>query len=182
MIEGDKNMDENDEPVDYDEMASKYGFEEAGPRHLGVAMRYPYKAYRASELGEVAVDETKKRYPNSRHHNDEADAFRHALWSYKVTREFGPNIARSLGYAHERQRPNSKGERLMDLHNNLVASELATMPVSRRYKDEQVIEFAIRNGYLRTKPYRIKGESELPPGRAARKPGFTATGRHYGDR
>lgn len=70
----------------------------------------------------------------------------------------------------------------MDLHNNEIATQLAINPASKRCSDEQVIDYAIRNGYLRTRPYRVRGETEYLPGFEERRSGFTAAGRMYRDR
>lgn len=55
------------------------------------------------------------------------DAFRHIYWSYNLTREFGPELAKEITDAHETAPGNTKNERLMDYHNN---------EVGRKYADE----------------------------------------------
>jgi hypothetical protein len=49
------------------------------------------------------------------------DAYRHILWSYLVTRDFGAELAKEVTDAHEIGRTgNSYAERKMDEHNNAV--------------------------------------------------------------
>lgn len=82
-------------------------------------------------------------------HNDERDAFRHAYWSFTVTREFGPAEAKAFGDAHEVSVPNKPEERLMDLYNNQVGRELAVHEDSST-RPIDAIRDAIARGCLRT--------------------------------
>lgn len=86
---------------------------------------------------------------------DDADAYRHATWSYLMGRTIGNEKAKAMGDAHEIDglRPwpgmgtNSAGERAMDLHNNLVGRNLPG-------GGERQIQNAMRKGYIRLKPFR----------------------------
>lgn len=69
------------------------------------------------------------------------DAFRHVLWSYLLTREYGPEFAQVVTDAHEIGATYEKGEaaRQMDLQNNAVGRDyaLAGVPeedVERRFQ------------------------------------------------
>jgi len=53
------------------------------------------------------------------------DAYRHIYWSYNLTREFGPELAKEITDAHETAPGNTRQERLMDYHNNEIARGLA---------------------------------------------------------
>jgi hypothetical protein len=53
------------------------------------------------------------------------DAYRHVYWSYHLTREFGPELAKEIADAHETAPGNTKNERLMDFHNNEFGRTLA---------------------------------------------------------
>jgi len=182
---GEEEAGEDDPPVDYDEKIKEYGFTEEGPKHMDMVREHPHQAYQANKIKTEVEELTNDKYkasPSNQPWNNEADAFRHSLWCLKVTRKFGPETCRELGFAHERQKPNTKGERLMDLHNHDMVIQLARNPASKRYKDEQVIDYAIRGGYLRTKPFKIKGEQPTSPGFEERRPGLTAFGRIFRDR
>lgn len=56
-----------------------------------------------------------------------ADAFRHVLWSYLLTREFGPEFSEQVTDAHEADPTYEQGEanRRMDLANNAVGRAYA---------------------------------------------------------
>lgn len=62
-------------------------------------------------------------------HNTPVDAMRHAIWSCRLTVEFGPRIAQEITDAHEG--PHQDGsqdpeeEKNMDLHNNTVGRQMA---------------------------------------------------------
>ncbi len=64
------------------------------------------------------------------------DAYRHIYWSYHLTREFGPELAKEITDAHETAPGNTKEERQMDFHNNeigrLYAKESLSLDEIRR--------------------------------------------------
>lgn len=70
------------------------------------------------------------------------DAYRHVYWSYHLTREFGPELAKEITDAHETAPGNTKNERLMDFHNNEFGRKLAT---------EALSETEIKNLVLKSK-------------------------------
>jgi len=70
-----------------------------------------------------------RRESREAHGKDRAvpkDAYRHILWSYLLTKTFGAKFATQVTDAHESGRTgNTRDERLMDLHNNLVGARYA---------------------------------------------------------
>jgi hypothetical protein len=58
-------------------------------------------------------------------HNNDADAFRHAYFSYRLAQESSVAIAKRWGDAHEVSVPNPASETAMDLWNNAVGRRLA---------------------------------------------------------
>jgi hypothetical protein len=58
------------------------------------------------------------------------DAYKHIYWSYHLTREFGPELAKQITDVHETPTKNTRQERLMDYHNNEVARGLAGQQLS----------------------------------------------------
>jgi hypothetical protein len=100
------------------------GFNPRGPGQWDAAMMHPLDAITADVLRFHAEAETKKHYPNdSNPQNDEADAFRHAYWSYLMTKAFGAERAKQFGDGHEITVPNPSGERYMDLYNKPGGAE-----------------------------------------------------------
>lgn len=57
------------------------------------------------------------------------DAFKHIYWSYNLTREFGPVLAREITRAHEEIPGNTRKEHQMDYHNNAVGRKYASEPM-----------------------------------------------------
>lgn len=58
------------------------------------------------------------------------DAYRHIYWSYHLTREFGPELAKEITDAHETAPGNTKAERIMDFHNNEIGRFYANESLS----------------------------------------------------
>jgi len=87
------------------------------------------------------------------------DAYRHVLWSFLLTKTFGPEFAKLVTDSHETLPGNTPDERLMDYHNNAVARDLAVKGIPRTrllrivLKDPRVIrsprEVPGRTGLLR---------------------------------
>jgi len=112
-----------------------------------------HKAWRARELSEEAGSATGKQFPGVLPHDNPADAFRHALWSFRMTRDLGAEAAKRFGDAHEVSRPNRPGELLMDLYNNNTGRRMAFDPRNRDRTPEEVIREALREGRLQISPY-----------------------------
>ena len=85
--------------------------------------------------------------------DNEADAGRHALWHYKMTKAISAEAAKRFGDAHERSGSDTEGSLLMDLYNNEIGRRLALDPKNSNRRDEDVILEAIRNGRLQTRPF-----------------------------
>ena len=70
-----------------------------------------------------------KRQGSEEHQHDPAvpeDAFRHVLWSYLLTREYGVDFSMKVTDAHEEGRTeNTRDEKLMDINNNRIGRNYA---------------------------------------------------------
>jgi len=95
-------------------------------------------------IGQEALMQTRELFGAGMGHNDAADAFRHAYWSYRMTEEYGASLAQQIGDRHESQglrdagkitRPQlyggslnthvaPNGELLKDLFNNHLGREI----------------------------------------------------------
>src|SRR5690606_12210640 len=74
-----------------------------------------------------------KLYPELHHLNNEANAFRHALWNallIKETIKWNKNLSKAVLWSkkitdwHEHFSPNKPLEKMMDLHNNKIGRKL----------------------------------------------------------
>lgn len=134
-------------------------FDPKGNGQYDFAIRNPLDGYEANSLHNEAVEKVKELYKGQRTaRNDEADAFRHAYWSYRATQEIGEDAAKQAGNGHEITKPNEDGERLMDLYNNKIGRELALDPKNKDRDPVEVIQEAIANGKLRKRPFRLRGQ------------------------
>ncbi len=148
------------EPVDPEEFYRNIGFDPNGNQEWQVVLRRPVDAHTAAGLATEAENVAKNEFPESDLLNDEGDAFRHAHWSFQMTRQIGPDAAKDFSDAHERSHPNPVPERLMDLYNNKVGRDLALDPENADRDGREVIREAIRNGNLRTAPFETQESEE----------------------
>ena len=68
------------------------------------------------------------------------DAFRHVYWSYHLTRQLGPDLAKQITDAHETAPGNTVNERKMDYHNNDVGRKLAKTNLSENQLRRLVLD------------------------------------------
>jgi|GEM_PF-3927389 len=142
------------------EIFAATNYDPNGPGERENALRNPYEAWLADNIATNASHAAVREYPTSRRWNDEGDAYRHALWSYEMTREFGPAAAKNFGDSHERTRTNKPSETAMDLYNNQVGRDLAQDPANAGRNGKEVIREAARNGKLRTRPYPVPADAD----------------------
>lgn len=122
-------------------------------------------------IAQEATEHTRKVMGGSGH-NDSSDAYRHALWSFRMAQKLGPSGAKRVGDGHER-RPRRAwlefspfnaiqpdGELVMDLFNNhmgrkLFAESGANRDMSLEEAGEIVLK-ALGNGRLQSRPFTVK--------------------------
>jgi hypothetical protein len=145
------------EHVNLDEMYGKLGFDPEGKKEWDTFYEHPVEGVRGQFMAWEAEKIADKEYEDnaSQLGNGEGDAFRHALWSYMMAKDLGEEPAKAFGDAHERQRLDSEGARLMDLYNNAVGRELARDPANRERPHAEVIREAVARGDLQLQPFRI---------------------------
>ncbi|MDE0540325.1 MAG: hypothetical protein OXH94_16545, partial [Rhodospirillales bacterium] len=155
-----------DDPIDADRLEEALNYGEFGLGDVGNAvLRGPVVTSKVNELQTKVSEETMRRFPNGIGHNDEADAYRHALWSFKMAREIGPNAAKRIGDGHERKplgsyphkdfEPAPRGERLMDLYNNRIGRDLEQEFRDDPRSAEDIVMEALQAGRLQTRPFSL---------------------------
>ena len=119
-----------------EEKKSEYGKEEKKDKKkfLGytgdewrLCFKHPVQAWNVNGFKNDAMKRTSEKY-RSGGHNNEADAYRHALWNFLMARKFGKEQAEKWANAHEEFSDNPDKEKEMDLHNNQIGRNLATNP------------------------------------------------------
>ena len=132
----------------------KLDFDPNGAGEVRTALESPIDAMRADDMAADASLDTKARFGlKDPLHNNAADAYRHANWSFRMARALGVDAAKAFGDAHEISAVNPSGERIMDLYNNFVGRQMATMPAYRSLPADTAINIAIQRGFLRTQPF-----------------------------
>lgn len=114
-------------------------------------LRHPVAAIYANEAAKAAEASMARKYPHAPGGNDEADAYRHALWSHLMAQGIGRETAKAFGDAYEVSGsrsipPATRGERLMDLYNN---------EVGRQFPNDQgrSLKNALETDRLRKRPF-----------------------------
>jgi hypothetical protein len=141
--------------VTMQEVFDEVDFNPDGLSEEVVALLNPIDALRALQARDEAFARTAELYPDVGHHNNEADAFRHAFWNYRMSQLMGAGEAKKFGDAHERDSGNAQGETLMDLYNNDVGRSLAVDPAHDDRDPAEVIQEAIASGQLRARPFEV---------------------------
>ncbi|MGH7487454.1 MAG: DUF6973 domain-containing protein [bacterium] len=128
-------------------------FDPNGPGRWQAASIHPLDALLASNLADDARLMTQIKFGlGNPMYNNGADAFRHAYWSFTITRSIGAAEAKVFGDAHEISGPSPLGEPLMDLNNNQIGRDLATNTAGPTTPYAAVSD-ALDSGCLRTGPF-----------------------------
>jgi hypothetical protein len=145
--------------VDTDKALSELNFEQNGPKEGNLPWDVQAQAL---FYAQGAQYDTRERFEGQSEtgRNDAADAYRHALWTFRMTRALGPDVAKTVGDAHERSVPNPDEELLMDLYNNKVGRELAMDPENADKSAEEIARQALERGLLRTRPFRSERQGD----------------------
>jgi len=105
--------------------------------------------------GTGIAQEAANRYPTGTGIGDEADAWRHLVWTAEMTRKYGPNVAKGVSSWHEVPMPfgvlggaairQTPEEKEMDLFNNSLGIEIGQSSKSLDEIKQKATE-AIKSG------------------------------------
>ena len=115
-------------PEDIKNMASTFALE-LSDEEIAIIAQYPLRASTIVQITWDAQQTSRKAKKINR--SVPEDAYRHVLWSYLLTRRFGPVFAQKVTNAHEILPTNTSAQRAMDFHNNRVGRDYALQGVSR---------------------------------------------------
>ncbi len=133
------------------------GFDKDGMNPGQFALWNPLAAFAAYTIAQDADWETRvfQGFSGIPAHNNAADAFHHAYWSYRMQQFFWFDGAKDVGDIWERSEQgmqNSPGERLMDLYNNMVGRQQASFGPTFPNASSAVRDL-INRDCLRTSPF-----------------------------
>ncbi|XP_077986841.1 uncharacterized protein LOC144441171 [Glandiceps talaboti] len=106
--------------VDFGTKHPKYGYI---PRKL--AFHDDFRDPRMIVLKNRSLADTHRYYSGWRRHDSKGDAFRQALWSYRMTQEYGPAVARQYGQTEVARERLPHVKEHMDLYNQEQGRRLA---------------------------------------------------------
>ncbi len=91
---------------------------------IEVVAKFPLRAGTLLTLKENAQKESRRARDSD--HTAPEDAYRHVLWSYSLTKTYGPSFARQVTDAHEvGAKDNTEADHRMDYHNNKIGRQYA---------------------------------------------------------
>lgn len=94
---------------------------------------YPFQLKKLLAIMTQAREKS-ERYRDQAHIPE--DAYRHVLWSYLLTKSFGPDFAKMVTDAHEiGDKTNTEAEHRMDYNNNAIGREYAM----NNYKENEIL-------------------------------------------
>ena len=111
--------------------------EELTDAETAVLSMHPFKAPKLLRIMNIAKKESAK-FKNV--NGIPEDAYRHVLWSYLLTREYGPELSKKITDAHEDgDITNTEAEHQMDFNNNAVGRQYAL----RQYKKDEILSHLV---------------------------------------
>lgn len=158
------------EPVIMERSTPIYGLDGYAQGFMNAQEKKLYASNKAKAIlclanGKLAIKFTSERYAG-RAHNNNADAFRHALWNFGMTKDVGADFAKKWSDAHEYgvPKPTSKAElaqynleQSMDLYNNSIGINLGKKHTGLMLpsKMADIVQEQVRTGKLKV----ISGKS-----------------------
>ncbi|HHP7236505.1 MAG TPA: hypothetical protein ACFCUC_17870, partial [Desulfobacterales bacterium] len=91
------------------------------PEQIEIVSYYPARVPVIMLVTDKANDSARRNEP---HDDWLRDAHRHVVWSFLLTRHFGPDFAALVTDAQEMRPGNTPNERAMDFHNNAMGRRL----------------------------------------------------------
>lgn len=109
---------------DFFKMTSKLLDEKLTDSEIEVLSKNPFRVTKLFEIRNFVRKEVKTQQAQNKETPE--DAYRHVLWSYLLTREYGQEFAKKVTDAHEKgDIGNTKAEHQMDFNNNAIGREYA---------------------------------------------------------
>lgn len=134
---------------DLEELSKKL-IEPVTSQDLDLISKYPLRAPALLKISDYAAYSAHAAHKKTPAISE--NCYRHTLWSYLLTKQFGEKFAITFTNAHEAGDPDIGGDSEIDLRNNIVG---------RSYALEKIPEASIASRLL-TDPRAVLSESEWP--------------------
>ncbi len=143
-----------------DEFYKQMSFDPNGNSVEAVAFLDPVGAIKASEIKNESTSLTSKLFPNTFSMDTEADAFRHAYFSFRLSQEIGTMRTKKFTDAYEISVVNQPSSRCMDLWNNREGRKMfeatRTENIDKKELAKREVLKAIKIKSLALKPIQMK--------------------------
>ncbi len=111
-----------------------------------VLSQYPFRMPGLVNIMAEAKEESKRM---AKIRDIPEDAYRHILWSYLLTRSYGPEFAKQVTDAHEiGDLSNTEADHQMDYHNNAIGRQYA----QKNYKKHEILTQLLNDKNVIRKP------------------------------
>ncbi|OGW75637.1 MAG: hypothetical protein A2Z72_05920 [Omnitrophica bacterium RBG_13_46_9] len=131
-----------------DDMCKK-GYLDKAPTEaeLDLFSENPDRVARLKEIADYSRDKAKDA--SRADANVPEDAYRHVLWSYLLTMEYGAQFSKKVTDAHEtNDDTNTPAQHRMDFHNNAIGREYA----EKGYKESDVLHYVMTDKHVMRYP------------------------------
>ena len=146
------------------ELYTELDFDPSGNSLYLVSLKDPFGALYASEIRDESVALTGKLFPGVEAVDNEADAFRHAYFSFRLSQKIGSERAKKFTDAYEISYINKMGGRCMDLWNNRegrrMYEDTKTSESDKKALAQESVMSAIKEGRLVLRPFEINWGDE----------------------
>lgn len=149
--------------ISVEKLYKELQFNPDGAGIYSVALRDVVGAHYARIFKDEAVKRVAELFPNIEPTDNEADAFRHAYFSFRLADKIGDKRAKSFTDAYEISNLNKLGGRCMDLWNNREGRRMSAESKGEKVSDrralaEKLALEAIKSGRLVVKPFELELE------------------------
>lgn len=149
--------------ISVEKLYNELQFNPDGASIYSVALRDVIGAHYARVFKDEAVRRVAELFPNIEPTDNEADAFRHAYFSFRLADKIGDKRAKAFTDAYEISNVNKLGGRCMDLWNNREGRRMSAETKGEKLSDrralaEKLTLNAIKSGRLVLKPFKLELE------------------------
>lgn len=149
--------------ISVEKLYKELQFNPDGAGIYSVALRDVIGAHYARIFKDEAVKRVAELFPNIEPTDNEADAFRHAYFSFRLADKIGDKRAKAFTDAYEISNLNKLGGRCMDLWNNREGRKMCAETKGEKVSDRRALAEkraldAIKSGRLVVKPFELELE------------------------